>query len=79
MAKLNYQKLAHETRLRKQAIVNTTTKTKIQPKPKSKVMPFGKYKGYHWQDIPTDYLNWMIKSFNDGELKQRAIQEVNRR
>ncbi len=41
--------------------------------------PFGKYKGVSTADIPDDYFEYMIKSFDDGSLKELAQKILDER
>ena len=42
--------------------------------------PFGKYKGYAIEDIPTDYLVWVVCDSNIGRMPlKRAMEELNKR
>ncbi len=42
--------------------------------------PIGKHKGEPWTDIPTGYLNWMLRQADmDGDLKYHASAEIKRR
>ena len=38
-------------------------------------MPFGKYKGRKVEDLPSNYLKWMIENIADEELQQAAYME----
>lgn len=43
-------------------------------------MPFGKYKGEHIEDIPTNYLKWLEEQPNiDSELRRHLNHEIERR
>lgn len=35
-------------------------------------MPFGKYKGVEMSDLPLDYLEWLVKNFEPGEIRSEA-------
>lgn len=42
--------------------------------------PFGKHKGAAWDQIPADYLDWMLKQVDmDGDAKHAAALELERR
>lgn len=43
------------------------------------VVPFGKYKGYAIDTIPTDYLEWCTKNFSDGEWRTVFRNELSNR
>ena len=45
--------------------------------PVSSVISFGKHKGKKWSEVPPEYLQWL--SEQDGQHKQTAIDELNRR
>jgi hypothetical protein len=33
------------------------------------VMPFGKYKGYQYQDVPTEYIWWALENLEHSTVK----------
>ena len=35
------------------------------------VMPFGKYKGYQYQDVPTDYIWWALENLEHSTVKEK--------
>ncbi len=35
-------------------------------------MPFGKYKGVEIPALPLDYLEWIVKNFEPGEIRNEA-------
>ena len=35
-------------------------------------MPFGKYKGVEMTALPLDYLEWVVKNFEPGEIRTEA-------
>ena len=44
------------------------------------IMPFGKYKGCRFEDIPDSYFDWLIRQdWLRPKLKRRIIQEQTRR
>jgi hypothetical protein len=80
MAKLNYQKASRQRHLSKQPIVNSGPKVEISnPVLKRKVMRFGKYKHYEYRDLPDQYLKWAILNFEDDQLLNDLIIELQRR
>ena len=48
--------------------------------PVIEIMPFGKYKGERIKDIPTDYKQWMIRTFDwdrrNEQLRQSIVQSL---
>jgi exodeoxyribonuclease X len=50
-----------------------------QPK-KLPAIPFGKHRGSNWQDVPGDYLNWMVRQDDmDRDVIWCAQEELERR
>lgn len=48
--------------------------------PAPEALPFGKYRGEPWKDVPTSYLNWMRQQPEmDSSLTARAAVELARR
>jgi DNA repair protein RadD len=45
-------------------------------KPLLEIMPFGKYKGERIKDIPTEYKQWMIKTFDWNQSSERLRQSI---
>lgn len=41
-------------------------------------MPIGKYKGYHINEVPLDYINWMLDNFKDmqPDLKSALLKRL---
>lgn len=35
-------------------------------------MPFGKYRGVEMTALPLDYLEWIVKNFEPGEIRSEA-------
>lgn len=35
-------------------------------------MPFGKYKGVEMSTLPEDYLRWIVKNFDPGDIREEA-------
>lgn len=47
-----------------------------------RVMPrltFGKHRGSAWRDVPSDYLDWLLRSEMDYDTKWNAQRELDRR
>ena len=44
-----------------------------------KIMPFGKYKLYYFDEIPDDYLQYIVDEFDDGWVKDEAKKELKKR
>lgn len=43
-------------------------------------IPFGKHRGAKWEDVPTDYLDWIVsKSDLDGDIKANASHHLKKR
>jgi uncharacterized protein (DUF3820 family) len=42
-------------------------------------MRFGKYKHYEYRDLPDQYLKWAILNFEDDQLLNDLIIELQRR
>jgi hypothetical protein len=42
-------------------------------------MPFGKYKGREFHEMPTDYLEWVISIARQGKLLDALKKELDRR
>lgn len=40
---------------------------------------FGKHKGAAWPDLPRDYLDWLMRSDMDDDVKWNAQREIDRR
>lgn len=38
-------------------------------------MPWGKYKGYDIEDLPTDYLKWLAENCDNDEIFTAADEE----
>lgn len=43
------------------------------------IIPTGKYKGWHIKEVPSFYLEYLIQSSQDGELKEAATKEFDKR
>lgn len=41
--------------------------------------PNGKHKGVPYSDIPADYLEWVVKNYEDGDARHSAIAELRKR
>lgn len=41
-------------------------------------MPWGKYKNRYLKEVPTDYLEWCVKSYDNG-MAQWLLDELKRR
>lgn len=39
-------------------------------------MPFGKHKGKPMTEVPTDYLEWMLREFEDSPIRTAAKKEI---
>ena len=46
-----------------------------------KVVSFGKYRGWKYEDLPTEYLEWFVKNSYDQmvDRKEWAVREIARR
>ncbi len=43
-------------------------------------IPFGKHRGAKWEDVPSDYLDWIVnKSDLDGDVKANASHHLKKR
>lgn len=45
----------------------------------SDIVPFGKYKGTHVSKVPNFYIDWCLKTFDDGKMKDMLKKEKERR
>lgn len=56
-------------------LVNWTGDPKLLP-----TMPFGEHRGKKWEEVPTDYLNWIGRQKQmDSDVVWNARQEISRR
>ena len=39
------------------------------------ILPFGKYKGYYIENVPSDYLRWMAENLDDEDFAVAADEE----
>jgi hypothetical protein len=45
--------------------------------PTPETLPFGRYKGERWSDVPASYLNWMTQQTEmDPAIQTRAASEI---
>lgn len=51
---------------------------KISNAPKQR-MPFGKYKGMLFSDLPMDYLIWARENMNAGDVRAALVKELDKR
>ena len=77
MAKMNYNRPVHriiDDRKKDQTLIK---KKELGTKPVilSNVIRFGKYKGWHLRDIPTNYLEWLI-SVSDDSIALKYCREL---
>lgn len=42
-------------------------------------MPFGKYEGCYFDEIPTDYLEYIVDNFDSGWILDAAEEELHQR
>lgn len=42
-------------------------------------MPFGKYKGYLYEDIPLEYVQWALMNVPDTTIKEKMLAEIKKR
>jgi len=42
-------------------------------------IPYGRYKGYRYEEIPTSYIKWAVMNIGNVKLNQRFEQELRRR
>ncbi len=40
------------------------------------IMPFGKYKGEQVENIPTDYIEWILSTFEYSESNKSLLTEL---
>lgn len=85
MAKLNYQKLAKDTALSRQPILdgkNISKKRKFNTPVKlngpSYLIKFGPHKGKTLKEVPTEYIMWAILNITDYRVDM-FIRELQRR
>jgi uncharacterized protein (DUF3820 family) len=50
----------------------------VQTAPEDRLVDFGKYQGNTWKDVPSDYLVWLSRNYDDDKQKL-AITELKRR
>lgn len=43
------------------------------------VMPFGKYKGYQYQDVPIEYILWAVENLDYSTVKEKLLNEIKKR
>ena len=48
-------------------------------KPTQKYIQFGKYKGSKWEEIPNNYLEWIINNHADNQIKKIVKDEISKR
>ena len=85
MAKLNYQKLARDTALSRQPILDGKTITKKQKfnapvklNGPNHILKFGQHKGKALKEVPTEYIMWAIRNITDSKVDM-FIRELQRR
>ena len=44
-----------------------------------KIMPFGKYELCYFDEIPNDYLEYIVDKFNEGWVRDEAEKELKKR
>lgn len=53
-----------------------TTAIDTKQEPPIEIMPFGKYKGERIKDIPSDYKQWMIRTFEWNSRNERLRKSI---
>lgn len=46
-------------------------------KPRPTIMPFGKFRGAAWGDIPTHYLEWCVENLNSEKYPELVTEIAN--
>lgn len=77
---MNYNRPVHrqiDDRKRDQSVIRQKD-LGSKPVVLSNTIKFGKYKGYHLKDIPTNYLEWLISVSDDSVALKYCRELANR-